>query len=140
MAENKTKPTGDDVSAFLAAIPDPTQRADAQLLAAMMARVTGEAPRVWDNKMIGFGTYSYKTGAGHKGQWIRTGFAVRKGTLTIHLMDGVKTHEAALARLGPYRNGVSCLYIKRLADVDEAVLEGVVAASHAAMNLAFPDA
>ena len=140
MAENKTKPTQGDVAAFIAAIADPGQRADAETLSAMMARVTGEAPLVWGNKMVGFGTYSYKTGAGHKGQWIRTGFAPRKGNMTIHLMDGVKTHEAALSRLGPYTNGVSCLYIKRLADVDEAVLEEVVAASYTAMSRAFPDA
>lgn len=140
MAENKTGPTDLDVSAWLAAIPDSGQRADAEALAAMMARVTGEAPLLWDNKMVGFGTYSYKTGAGHKGQWIRTGFAVRKGVLNIHLMDGVKTHAAALARMGPYKNGVSCLYIKRLSDVNAAVLEEVVAASYAAMNRAFPDA
>lgn len=140
MAENKTRPTAYDVAAFIAAIPDPGQRADAEALAAMMARVTGEAPVVWDNKMVGFGTYSYKTGSGHKGQWIRTGFAARKGVLNIHLMDGVETHEAALARLGAYKNGVSCLYIKRLADVDEAVLEDVVAASYAAMGRLFPDA
>ncbi len=140
MAENKTKPTQDDVAAFIACIPDEGQRADAATLSRMMTRVTGEAPLVWDNKMVGFGTYRYRTGSGHRGQWIRTGFAVRKGKLTIHLMDGVKTHEAALARLGPHTNGVSCLYIKRLADVDEAVLEEVVAASCAAMNRAFPDA
>jgi hypothetical protein len=140
VAENKTKPTEDDAAAFIAAIPDAGQRADAEALSAMMARVTGEAPLVWDNKMVGFGTYSYRTGAGHKGQWIRTGFAPRKGNMTIHLMDGVKTHEAALSRLGPYTNGVSCLYIKRLADVDSAVLEEVVGASYAAMNRAFPDA
>jgi hypothetical protein len=140
MAENKTKPTGEDVAAFIAAIPDEGQRADAAALSAMMSRVTGEAPLVWDNKMVGFGTYSYKTGAGHKGSWIRTGFAARKGVLNIHLMDGVKTHEAALALMGPYRSGVSCLYLKRLADVDAAVLEQVVAASYAAMKRAFPDA
>jgi len=140
MTENKTKPTGEDVAAFIAAIPDEGQRADAEALSAMMARVTGEAPRVWDNKMVGFGTYSYKTGAGHEGSWIRTGFAVRKSVLNIHLMDGVKAHEAALARMGPYRNGVSCLYIKRLADVDMAVLEDVVATSYAAMKRAFPAA
>lgn len=139
MAENKTRPTNDDLDAFIASIPDADQRADAATLAAMMARVTGEAPLVWDNKMVGFGTYSYKTGAGHKGQWIRTGFAARKGMLTIHLMDGVKTHAAALAGMGPYKNGVSCLYIKRLGDVDMAVLEAVVGASYAAMNRVFPD-
>jgi hypothetical protein len=140
VVENKTKPTGGDLAAFIAAIPDPGQRADAAALAAMMARVTGETPLVWDNEMVGFGTYSYRTGAGHKGQWVRTGFAARKGMLTIHLMDGVKTHAAALARMGPHKNGVSCLYIKRLADVDPAVLEEVVAASYAAMNRVFPDA
>ena len=139
MAENKTRPTSDDVDAFIASIPDAGQRADAEILSAMMARVTGEAPLVWDNRMVGFGTYSYKTGSGHRGQWIRTGFAARKGMLTIHLMDGVKTHAAALARMGPCKNGVSCLYIKRLADVDMAVLEEVVGASYAAMNRVFPD-
>jgi hypothetical protein len=140
MAGNKTKPTEQDIAAFIGAIPDPGQRADAETVAAMMARVTGETPQIWGNQMVGFGTYSYKTGAGHKGQWIRTGFAVRKGVLTIHLMDRVQTHAATLARMGPYKNGVSCLYIKRLADVDATVLEEVVAASYAAMNRAFPEA
>jgi hypothetical protein len=139
MAENKTKPTDADVAAFLAALPDPGRRADARALSAMMTRITGEAPMLWDNGMVGFGTYSYRTGAGHKGRWIRTGFALRKGALTIHLMDGVKAHAAALAALGPYRNGVSCLYVRRLADVDMAVLEAVVAASYAAMTSLYPE-
>ncbi len=68
MAENKTKPTDGDAATFIASIPDPGQRADAERLCAMMARITGETPVVWDNKMVGFGTYSYKTGSGHKGE------------------------------------------------------------------------
>jgi Domain of unknown function (DU1801) len=139
MAANKTGPTDQDPAAFIAAIADPGQRADAEALCAMMARATGEAPTVWGNGMIGFGTYAYRTGSGHEGVWIRTGFAPRAGQLAIHIMDGVASHPDALARLGKHRHGVSCLYVKRLADVDAAALEEMVAASYAEMAKAYPD-
>lgn len=140
MAENKTRPSAASVAGFLAAIPDPGRRADAGILHDMMARATGETPIVWDTGIVGFGTYSYTTGAGHKGQWMRTGFALRAKDFTIHIMQGFGAHQDRLARLGPHKHGVSCLYVKRLADVDLGVLEEMIAASYRWMGEAYPDA
>lgn len=139
MAENKSKPGATPVVDVLDAIPEPSRRADAKALHDMMVRVTGEAPVVWNNGVIGFGTYSYKTSAGHSGQWMRTGFALRAKDITIHIMQGFDAHRDRLERLGPHRHGVSCLYVRRLADVNLNVLEEMVASSYRWMREAYPD-
>lgn len=139
MAENKTLPIGASVADFLDAIADSQRRADAWALHAMMTRATGEEPVLWDTGIVGFGTYSYQTSSGHKGRWMRTGFALRARDFTIHIMQGFGPHREALARLGPHRHGVSCLYVKRLADVDMAALEAMIASSYAYMRDTYPD-
>ena len=129
MTENKTRPTGDDVEALLAAIAAPQRLEDARAVCAMMARASGESPRVWSGSMVGFGTYRYRYETGREGEWFITGFASRAAALTLYVMDGFPDHAELLARLGKHRTGKSCLYIKRLADVDGAVLEELVTRS-----------
>ena len=137
MTENKTRPTGDDVAALLDAIADPQRRADAQEVCAMMARASGERPRVWSGNMVGFGTYRYRYESGREGEWFITGFASRAAALTLYVMDGFPQHRELMDRLGKYKTGKSCLYIKRLADVDAHALEELVTRSVAHVRGAY---
>ena len=132
VAELKTRPTDDDVEAFLQSVPEPAQ-SDCRVLAAMMRDATGADPVMWGSSIVGFGKVHYQYASGREGDWFRVGFSPRKRALTIYLMDGVDRHADQLERLGPHTTGKGCLYIKRLDDVDADVLAELVgdsAASH----------
>ena len=138
MAENKTKPTGASVDDFIAAVPDEQRRADAKTLLAMMERLSGEEPYMWGPTIVGFGSYRYKYDSGREGEAGRIGFSPRAKELVVYLVDGYEGKEAQLARLGKHRIGKSCLYIKRLSDVDQGVLEELITASLAEMDEKYP--
>lgn len=127
---NKTQRDDDaDVTAYLAGVENGTRRDDAQNVCALMQEVTGEEPTMWGAAMIGFGEYHYTYASGRSGEWFKVGLSPRKQQLTIYLMDGFEAYTALLGRLGPHSTGKSCLYIKRLSDVDTDVLRELVAAS-----------
>ena len=130
---NKTQATTADVDAFLAAIPDPGRREDCQRIRALMEAATGAPARLWGPSIVGFGVYHYRYESGREGDWMVTGFSPRKNDLTLYIMPGFARYEALMAKLGKHKTGKSCLYIKRLADVDMAVLETLVRDSVAAM-------
>ena len=138
MTEIKTKPTGTTADAFIAAVADPVRRADAQALCAMMQRVTGEPATMWGPSIVGFGSYRYTYDSGHSGESCRLGFSPRKAELVLYVLTGAPGEEARLARLGKHRTGKSCLYVKKLADVDMAVLEEIVRAALAQMEERYP--
>lgn len=127
----KTHGTDDSVDAFIAAITDQARREDCQALLEIMKRVTGEEPRVWSSGVVGFGTFHYKSSSGQEGDWFPVGFASRKAAITIYLGVSLDVVSDALARLGKHTTGKGCVYIKRLSDIDSAVLEEIVAASYA---------
>ncbi len=129
MAENKTKPTSSRVSDFLSGVENPVRRADARKVARMMGRVTGKRAKMWGTSIVGYGKYSYQYASGHKGDWMLTGFSPRKQNLAIYIMPGFEPFRPLLDKLGKYKTGKSCLYINRLDDVDETVLEKLVADS-----------
>jgi hypothetical protein len=137
MAELKTTRNDASVSAFLNAIPDPQRRNDAKAVAAMLASITGEKPKMWGSSIVGYGTQHYKYASGREGDWFRAGFSPRKGSLTIYVTSGFDRHKALMAKLGKYTTGVSCLYLKRLSDVDQQVLEQLVTES---LNMPLPGA
>ena len=126
MAGNKTLPTGASVTAFMAAIDDPGMRADAKKVAAMMRRATGKRARMWGPSIVGYGSYHYRYASGREGDSMITGFSPRKQALTIYIMPGFSRFDTLMSKLGNYRTGKSCLYIRRLADVDESVLERLI--------------
>lgn len=130
---NKTQATTADVDAFLAAIPDPGRREDCQRIRALMEAATGAPARLWGPSIVGFGVYHYRYESGREGDWMVTGFSPRKNDLTLYIMPGFARYEALMAKLGKHKTGKSCLYIKRLADVDMAVLETLVRDSVAEM-------
>ena len=129
MPENKTKPTKIRVSDFLNGVENPTRRADAKKVASIMRRATGKRAAIWGGSMVGFGKYSYVYDSGHKGEWFITGFAPRKQNLVVYIMPGFKPFESLMAKLGKYKTGKSCLYINKLEDIDEKVLEKLIADS-----------
>jgi hypothetical protein len=131
MPENKTKPTNVSVDAFLAKVEPEQRRADGRVLLDMMARITGEPPVMWGPSIIGFGTLHYRTEAGREGDIGRIGFSPRKAQLVLYLAVSMPGRDALLATLGKHSTGKSCLYIRKLADVDLAVLEEMIARSWA---------
>jgi hypothetical protein len=138
MVENKTAQTRQDVAAFLDAVPDPERREDARALAMLMARAVGEPPAMWGANIVGFGRYRYKYESGREGEAMIAGFSPRAKELVLYLMADAPERDALLARLGKHRTGKACLYIKRLADVDQAALEELVAASARAVREQYP--
>ncbi|RMH05311.1 MAG: DUF1801 domain-containing protein [Planctomycetota bacterium] len=132
MAGAKTQRNDRSVAEFLAAVPDPRRREDAQALCLLLAEVTGEAPEMWGDSIVGFGSYRHRYADGREGEWMLTGFSPRKQALSIYVMSGFAGAEDLLARLGPHRIGRACLYLKRLADADPAVLRELIARSVAA--------
>lgn len=129
MAELKTQATGASVAEFLADIADPQQRADAKKIAAMMRAASGSRARMWGSSIVGFGSYHYKYASGQEGDWPLVGFAPRKQNLSIYIMAGFAGSEQLLAKLGKHKTGKSCLYIRRLDDVDAGVLRRLIDAS-----------
>lgn len=133
MAELKTKATDESVAEFLAKVEDTARRADCEAVRAMMQRATGCEAKMWGASIVGFGKYAYKYESGRTGEWMVTGFSPRKTNLTLYIMPGFARYDALMARLGKHKTGKSCLYLKRLADVDTAVLEELITASVEAM-------
>ena len=126
MVELKTRANSASVTRFLAAVDDPQKRADARKVAAMMRRATGKRARMWGSSIVGYGSYHYRYASGREGEFMLTGFSPRKSALTLYIMPGFSGFQGLLAKLGKYKSGKSCLYIKRLSDVDEAVLESLI--------------
>ncbi len=129
MAENKTTQGTGNVVDYLAGIPDEQRRADAQSVCDLMARVTGEPPAMWGSSIVGFGHMHVRYASGRQLDWFLVGFAPRKQSTTLYIGDGFDAYAGLLSRLGTHSTGKSCLYVKRLSDVDLAVLEELVTQS-----------
>jgi hypothetical protein len=129
MAENKTKATGASVEGYFAAIEDDTRRKDCKALAKMMAKATQAKPKMWGTSIVGFGSHHYKYASGHEGDTCLTGFASRKGDITLYLGAEVLAQKQLMSKLGKHKVGKGCLYIRSLADVDVAILEKLVTGS-----------
>ena len=138
MAANKTQETDADVQAFVDAVPDAGQRADAAAIIALMSNASGHPPKMWGPSIIGFGSYHYRYDSGRAGDMCRIGFSPRKGQTVLYIVTGFPEHAAIMARLGTYKTGKSCLYVKRLADIDMGVLGELVTASLAEMDRRYP--
>ena len=126
MAELKTKPTDHSVEAFLNSVADDQKRQDSFTILNLMAEVTGDEPQMWGDSIVGFGRYHYKYASGREGDWFLTGFSPRKQSLTLYIMAGFDDYDNLMAQLGKYKTGKSCLYIKKLKDIDQAVLRELV--------------
>lgn len=125
-AKNKTSENEQNPVEFLHQVDNTKRREDAFKMMEIMEEVVGEPPKMWGPSIVGFGRYKYKYKSGREAEWMLTGFSPRKTALTLYIMDGFEAHDELLSRLGKYKTGKACLYIKRLADVDEAVLRELV--------------
>jgi hypothetical protein len=131
VAETKTKPTETNVDAFLDGVAHPVRRADGKALRAMMERVTGEPAMKWGPSIVGFGRYHYRYDSGHEGDSPRLGFSPRSANLVLYV-GGFPEYDALLAKLGRHKRSKACLYLGKLADVDEGVLEEIARRSYEA--------
>lgn len=133
MAKAKIKTTQNDadVEAFLSSVADERQRADSFKIDEIMQRVTGEKPKMWGTSIVGYGQRHIVSASGREVDWLIIGFSPRKGKFSLYIsvgaMDG---YDKYLARLGKHKTGMGCLYINKLSDVDESVLEDLIAASY----------
>jgi hypothetical protein len=129
VAEPKTRPTDVDVPTFLAAVPDARRRAEGEAVATLMREVTGAQARMWGPSIVGYGTRTYRDSKSNPMEWPRVAFSPRKADLVLYLKEGNDQDPGdaeLIARLGPVRTGVSCIYVKRLADLDQGVLRQLV--------------
>lgn len=123
---NKTQPNNLSVSDFISQVEPEQKRKDCLAIAEMMRQATQAEPKMWGDSMIGFGEYHYKYASGREGDWFLTGFAPRKQNISLYIMAGFKRYEELMPKLGKYKTGKSCLYINKLADVDEKVLKELI--------------
>ena len=126
---NKTRPNRKSVDKFLRSIEKAEKRDDCIALKALMQDLTDHPAVMWGDSMVGFGRYDYRYQSGHSGSWFLTGFSPRKNDLTIYVMQGFKSYEKQLSKLGKHKHSVSCLYLKRLSDIDLTTLSQIVSGS-----------
>ena len=123
MVEIKTKKTKVSVADFLNSIQDKKRRADSKAVAKMMRDVTGKNAKMWGTRIVGYGTYDYKYASGREGSFFLCGFSPRAQNLVVYVMSGFSKHAALMAKIGRHKSGKSCLYIKKLDDINPKVLQ-----------------
>ena len=123
MSYLKTKVNNKHVLAFLDAVDNEQKQKDCKNLVSMIQEITELEPKMWGTKIIGFGNYTYKTKAGKEGEWFLIGLSPTKSNISLHLMFGLDKEENLLSQLGKYKTGKGCLYLNKLSDVNEDVLQ-----------------
>lgn len=129
MAELKTKENNASVKAFLNAIENDQKRKDCKAINKMMKTITGKSPKMWGTSIVGFDSYHYKYDSGREGDWYITGFSPRKQNITVYIMSGFPRHQELVDQLGKYKTGRSCLYFKKLSDINLEVFQELVETS-----------
>lgn len=137
-AAPKNVRTTASVSAFIAGIEDDEQRRDCREVARLMRKVSGTRARMWGESMVGYGRYTYRYASGRTGEWFRLGFSPRTRNISVYVMPGYTNFEPILARLGKHKKGKSCLYIRRLSDIDPGVLAELLQAGWDDMAMKYP--
>lgn len=127
MAKNKTSVTAASVGDFLTAVENEQQRTDSLHLCDLMERVSGHTPKMWGPSIIGFGSYHYKYDSGHEGDAPLIGFSPRKAAISLYVFTGLDEHKYLLADLGKFKMGKACIYIKKLADINNGRLKNLAA-------------
>lgn len=138
MAQLKTQKNKSSVDEFLAGIDDGARRDDCRTVLELMRKATGAEPAMWGGSIVGFGSYRYQYESGREGEWFLTGFSPRKQALTLYIMPGFSDYDALMDRLGKFKTGKSCLYVKRLDDVDLPTLKRLIDGSVRYMRRKYP--
>lgn len=126
MAQLKTVPNDQSVELFLQSINNEQRKKDCYTVLEIMKEATGSDPQMWGPSIIGFGHYHYTYESGREGDWFLTGFSPRKQNLTLYIMPGFSHYEELMHKLGKYTTGKSCLYIKKLEDIDQLILTELI--------------
>jgi len=129
MAELKTRVNKASVEKFLNKVTDVKKREDSFALLDLMKKMTKEPPKMWGPSIVGFGQYHYKYESGREGDMCITGFSPRKQNLTIYIMPGFTKYQQLMEKLGKFKTSKSCLYIKKLEDVNLKILEKIISES-----------
>ena len=139
MAELKTKITKASVSQFIAAVDNEEKRKDSKTLLKLFTDVTKQKAALWGNNVVGFGVFNYKSERSTQaGEWFMTGFSPRKQDITVYIIPGVKNYPGHLKNLGKFKASAgSCLYIKRLSDINTDVLKKLISESYADMRVKY---
>jgi len=139
MSELKTKKTKASVTEFLNGIDDKQKRADCKAIAKIMRDATGKRAKMWGSAIVGYDSYDYVYKSGRSGTWMATGFSPRAQNISIYIMPGFKKFAPLMKKLGKYKAGKSCLYIKKLADIDQKILARLVRDSVKEIHRIYPD-
>jgi len=126
MSDLRTRPNDQSVEAFLNSVSDAKKREASYKIMELMEEVTQEEPKMWGDSIVGFGSYHYKYKSGREGDWFLTGFSPRKQNLTLYIMSGFQEYNEYLAQLGKFTTGKSCLYVKKIEDINLEVLKKLV--------------
>ena len=129
MKDNKTQPSQQSVISFIESVDSEQRKKDAHQLLSFMKDITQEKAVLWGPSLIGFGKYHYKCDSGREGDFFEVGFSPRKTALTIYIMSGFSKHDALMSKLGKYKTGKSCLYVKKLDDIDMDILRELIVES-----------
>lgn len=138
MTANKTGVTAVAPAEFLAGVEPASRRAEGQALDVLFRRATGFEPAMWGPSIVGYGRYHYRYASGREGEYLATGFSPRKADLTVYILPGYADFGDLLRDLGPHRLGKSCLYIRRLADIDSDVLVRLIRAGLSDLSRLWP--
>lgn len=137
--QNKTTLNENSVSDFLDGVENEKRREDSKIALKLMEEITGEEAKMWGKSIVGFGTYHYKYASGREGDFMKVGFSPRKTSLTLYIMGGFDRYDELMEKLGKYKIGKSCLYIKKIEDVDLEVLKDLVRESVAYISQKYPE-
>jgi hypothetical protein len=138
MAELKTQKNDVSVASFLDSIEDEQKRKDSITVHKLMEEITGEKGFMWGTSIAGYGTYHYKYASGREGDWMATGFSPRKNALTLYIMSGFSRCDFLMQKLGKFKTGKSCLYVKKLEDIDLEVLKELITESVKYITTTYP--
>ena len=139
MSNLKTKQNERSVEEFLEKIEDPEKKKASKQILKILETISKNEAKMWGDSIIGFGKYHYKYKSGREGDWMRIGFSPRKQNLTLYIMDGFEKYGELMENLGKFKTGKSCLYIKKLQDIDIKILKELIKESLIHMDSLFPD-
>ena len=138
MAKNKTAETSVDVFDFINLVEDEQKRRDSYRLIELMQEISGYDPKMWGPSIIGFGTYHYRYESGHEGDAPILGFSPRKAAISLYIYTGLEEHQYLLEDLGKYKIGKACIYVKKLADINEKSMIAIMEKSIEWVNEKYP--
>ena len=126
MAALKTKENSASVKKFLNSIDDETRRNDCFKIVEIMKEITKQEAKMWGTAIVGFGSYHYKYASGHEGDMCAAGFSPRKQAISLYLCGTLHSDADLLQKLGKYKTGAGCLYVKKLSDINIPILKQLI--------------